>query len=300
LLIDLYATSSSEALKMLKQPHAVEAAERLENRNMKIAFCFLSTGDVSQPAIWNRFFSSAPRESYKVYSHPKEPGLVTSEFLQGRIINNRVPTRHGDVSLVKATLTLFSTAYYDDPEIEYFVLLSESTIPILPFNNIYNIIKQKGARSIINYNVPPPNSEHHSRLSSVTTPALFAAAFFHHDQWIILHRRHVNKLLDHPSLTLFRNVFAPDEHYFMNVLVHQKGAALDEFVKHAATFVNWHEKTVKTYMNPNTGEFIARTVHPKTYHQLSGLEIVQALGEHCWFFRKVDRNCNCEFLSACV
>jgi hypothetical protein len=180
------------------------------------------------------------------------------------------------------------------------LLLSDSTIPILPFIQIYNIINQQGARSIISYNVPSPNSEHHNRLSSVTKPALFATGFFHHDQWIILHRRHVAKLLDHPSLTLFRNVFAPDEHYFMNVLVHQKGASLDEFVKHAATFVNWREKTVKTYTNPATGQFIAKTVHPKTYYQLSGLEIVQALGAHCWFFRKVDTTCDCTFLSPCV
>ena len=267
---------------------------------MKIAFCFLCIGDVSQPKLWTRFFASAPSERYKVYCHPKELELVSTQFLRGGIINKRVPTRHGDISLVKAALNLFSTAYDDDPDIQYFVLLSESTIPILPFNQIYNIIDQQGARSIINYNVPPTNSEHHNRLLSVKEPALFSTAFFHHDQWIILHRRHVSKLLDHPSLTLFSNVFAPDEHYFMNVLVHVRDTALDEFVKHAATFVNWRDKTVKTYTNPETGQFIGRTVHPKTYYQLSGLDIVQALGAHYWFFRKVDPTCDCTFLSACV
>jgi len=41
-------------------------------------------------------------------------------------------------------------------------------------------------------------------------------------------------LLDHPSLALFSNVFAPDEHYFMNALVHLKGASLDQFVNRCA------------------------------------------------------------------
>src|SRR5215831_19048316 len=221
---------------------------------MKIAFCFLSIGDVSQPKLWARFFSSAPPEKYKVYCHPKEPGLVTSQFLRDVIIKKLIPTRHGDVSLVQATLNLFSAAFYDDPKIQYFALLSESTIPILPFSQIYQAIEQQGRRSVINYNVPLPNSEHHKRLSSVTKPARFAKAFFQHDQWVVLHRSHIAKLLDQAPLSAFQYVFAPDEHYFMNVLVHLKRATLDEFVKRAVTYVNWQERTTKTHKDPITGQ----------------------------------------------
>ena len=77
---------------------------------MKIAFCFLSIGDVSQPELWTRFFSSASPGKYKVYCHPKEPELVTSQFLRDRIVRKRISTRHGDVSLVQASLNLFSAA----------------------------------------------------------------------------------------------------------------------------------------------------------------------------------------------
>jgi hypothetical protein len=267
---------------------------------MKIAFCFLTLGDVFQTKLWERFFAKASSEKFRIYCHPKEPQLVTSNFLCDRIIDSRVPTQHGNISLVKATINLFSTAFYDDPDIQYFVLLSESTIPILPFDQIYQILDRQGSRSIINFEVPPPNSEHHQRLFAMTDPALFSAAFFKHDQWIVLHRRHVSQLLDHPFLSHFDHVFAPDEHYFMNVLVHLRGASLDQFVKHAATFVNWRDKTVKTYTNSETGKFVGRTVHPKTYYQLSANDIVEARSAHCWFFRKVDSACDCTFLLECL
>jgi len=267
---------------------------------MKIAFCFLSIGDVSQPNLWTRFFSLAPHEKYRIYCHPKEPELVTSQFLRNGIVRNRVATKHGDVSLVQATLSLFSAAFHDDPKIQYFVLLSESTIPILPLDQIYKVVERQARRSIVNYSVPPPNSEHHKRLSSVTKPELFAKAFFQHDQWVVLHRSHVVKLLDQAPLSAFKYVFAPDEHYFMNVLVHLKCATLDEFVKHAVTYVNWQERTTKTHKDPITGQVIGVTVHPKTYYRLSELDVGQALGANCWFIRKVDSTCDCAFLSASV
>ena len=144
---------------------------------MKVAFCFLTVGDVLQPKLWERFFATAPSEKYKIYCHPKEPQLVTSDFLRQSIISCPVPTQHGHISIVKATLSLFASAHDDDPDIQYFVLLSESTIPLLPFSQIYTLLERQGPRSLINYNVPPPNSEDHQRLFSVTEPSLFSSTF---------------------------------------------------------------------------------------------------------------------------
>src|SRR5262249_44466028 len=101
-------------------------------------------------------------------------------------------------------------------------------------------------------------------------------------------------------LSAFEYVFAPDEHYFMNVLVHLKRATLDEFVKRAVTYVNWRERTTKIHKDPISGEFIGVTAHPKTYYHLSELDVGQALNANCWFFRKVDPTCDCAFLSASV
>src|SRR5262249_19140386 len=84
------------------------------------------------------------------------------------------------------------------------------------------------SRSLIPFSVPPPGTEHHARLQTVANHAIFAKAFYHHDQWIVLHRRHVAALLDRSALARFARVFAADEPYIMNILVHVKGVPLDQ------------------------------------------------------------------------
>jgi hypothetical protein len=263
---------------------------------MKIAFCFLTRGDLLQPKVWEAFFVGAEPTKHSVYCHPKQPADVTSPVLKDRIIDDLVPTLASHVSIVRATLNLFTQAYADDNDNQYFVLLSESTIPIASFANVYKGIERQGARSIVTYSVPPPGSEHHRRLATIKHPERFASAFFYHDTWIILHRRHVRMLLDAPSLLDFADVFTPDEHYFMNVLVHLAGVRLDQFVNHRATFVNWREKDIKLHTSPATGQIVGRTIHPKTYYELSAADLAEAHAGHCWFFRKVAAACNCDIV----
>ncbi len=264
---------------------------------MKIAFCFLTIGDLLQPKIWDAFFRAAAQEKYSVYCHPKKPQQVTSPTLRDRIIKDHTPTQHGHVSLVEATLKLFAQAYDDAPDIEYFALISESAIPLVSFGEFYAAVERKGPRSIVGYQIVGPKSEHYQRLRAVQQPERFSSAFFYHEQWVILHRRHVALLLDHPGLNLFSNVYAPDEHYFMNALIHLKRASLDQFANHRATFVNWREREVRPLTNPVTREVIGQTVHPKTYSRLSAADLAEATRADCWFFRKVTAESDCSLVS---
>lgn len=260
---------------------------------MKIAFCFLTRGDLLQQKVWDLFFAGAPRDRYTIYCHPKEPEQVTGPLLSDRMVKIRVPTQYAHVSLVQATINLFAQAYSDDKKNEYFVLLSESTIPIVPFATFYDGIERCGARSMVSFQVPSSESDHHRRLRAVRQPELFSSAFYYHEQWVVLHRRHLALLLDCPGLALFSRTYAPDEHYFMNVLVHLKGTPLTQFVNRRSTFVNWREREIRTYTNRQTGMVVGRTVHPKTYKVLADADLDEARKDKCWFFRKVDPECDC-------
>jgi hypothetical protein len=284
---------------------------------MKLAFCFLTLDNVFHPGVWEQFFAAASPEHRTVYCHPKLPERVTNPLLKDRVIAELVETSHGHISQVEAVLALFRAAYHDDPANEYFILLSESTIPIASFARIHAELAQSGQRSLIPYHVPQVNSEHHLRLRRVSNPALFAKAFYWHDNWVILHRRHVAALLERSFFDLFARVFGADEHYFMNTLVHLLGVSTDEVISRRTTFVNWREperritadapksqvmlhnwenpEKEKAYLaNPDNAKATIRTTHPKTYTVLTPADLAEAHG--MWFFRKVAAACNCDLV----
>jgi hypothetical protein len=257
---------------------------------VKLAFCFLTRGDLLQPQLWEAFFGTAPADRYSLYCHPKEPGQVTGRLLADRIIVEHLPTLHGHISLVEASLALFEAAFAD-AENEYFILQSESTVPIVPFSRVWDGLAGAGGRSLIPYWFPEQDTESYARLRSVQNAHLFETPFFKHSQWVVLHRRHVALLLDRAYLSWFEAMFAPDEHYFMNVLAHLKGVPPEEVEAQWTAHVNWQDREVKVYLNAETGEFIRYTSHPKTYEALTAADLAAAAPN--WFFRKVSAETDC-------
>ena len=88
----------------------------------KIALCFLTYNNFSQPIIWESFQYS----KYNFYIHNKENFSGT---FQKYCIKNKVPTKWGNISLVKASINLFKEAFKFE-ENKYFVLLSDKCIPL--------------------------------------------------------------------------------------------------------------------------------------------------------------------------
>ena len=265
---------------------------------MKLAFCFLTRADLLQAALWQEFFAAGPAADFAIYCHPKEPDAVTSPVLAGRVIERRVLTSPAHISLVEATLALFAAAFRADDANEYFILLSESTIPIMSFGEIYAELGAAESCSLIAWQACLPGSEHYGRLSNIADGARFANPFYSHDQWIVLHRRHVGALLEKSYLADFARVFAPDEHYFMNVLVHALRVPLDQLVNRRTSFVSWLDPEVRSTTDPATGRLLSRTIHPKTFTSLSAWDLFGA--QNHWFLRKVTASCDCSLALARV
>jgi hypothetical protein len=89
----------------------------------KIALCFLTYDNLSQPKLWENFINS----KYNIYIHNKYK--FTGIFEQ-YCINNKVETKWGHISLVKATLNLFKEAF-QTAENKFFILLSNTCIPCI-------------------------------------------------------------------------------------------------------------------------------------------------------------------------
>ena len=258
---------------------------------MNFALCFLTVGDLSQPAMWEAFLDGAGSAS--IYCHPKHPADVATGFLRDSIIGERVATAHGHVSLVEATLNLFRAAYADHRN-QHFILLSDSAVPVVAYADVERDLTGLAGKSIISFRIPAAGTEHFRRQSALPADCRFPP-FFEHDQWVVLSREHVSLLLEKPQLQDFARMFAPDEHYFMNVLAHRCGMKPDEVLNRRKTFVNWKDREVKEVKDA-AGRLVKRTVHPRTYDSLTSSDVLQARGMGCWFFRKVSRNADCSGL----
>ena len=108
----------------------------------KIALCFLTYDNLSQPKIWENFINS----KYNIYIHNKNK--FTGVF-QKYCIKNKLETKWGDISLVKATLNLFKEAFQKEDN-KYFILLSDKCIPLYNANDIYNKVKKIDNNLILN------------------------------------------------------------------------------------------------------------------------------------------------------
>ncbi len=245
--------------------------EKINKREDKIAFCFLTMGDINQLNIWKDFFKGHENK-YNIYIHPKDSSKVSKSYKK-YIIKKNINTQWGDISLVNATLELFREAYKDKKN-KLFILLSDSCIPLYNFDYIYNylITTNKNICPIM-YFEPPKLKYRYIALKDVNF--IPYKNFQKTSQWCVMKRNAVEFLIDADNnyTDLYTNMFAPDEHYFINMFdkYHIK------YLNNRVTFDNWEEESENSKHRPL----------PKTYLTVTKQDIVKARQEGCLFFRKV-------------
>lgn len=262
---------------------------------MKSSYLFLTHSNLNQPDVWKRFFSGHEGE-YSIFCHPQAPELVTDPLLRDRIVSNVVPTQPGTVSVITATLNLIRDAYAD-PENAYFILASESCIPIYSFSVVQNAIRQAGGRIFRHYR--DDSNEAPRRWASLPKPRLVKYREFRkQSQWMIFDRTLAALFLEHDITPLFERVYASDEHYFINLLV-SLGFPLNEIPSRPSTFVNWKEREfVRTILShPGIGENVPWVKsRPKTYTELSLEDVAAARSTGALLMRKIAPECDCSAL----
>ena len=264
---------------------------------MKLAFLFLTQDNHNQGELWEAFFRSQPQSSYSIYCHTKRPEKISQPFIMDNILPERIETEHADISLVRATLLLMKHAFAD-PENEYLILLSDSCIPLYGFKQIHSNLSRSG-KSFLCYSQNTGNWETAIRWRQLLDHSFISAdSFAKQHQWMVLRRDITAQILQADYTCLFEKMYAPDEHYFINVLL-QSGLPLDALIANQMiTFVNWSEYETETITrhDPSRGNISIRRVRPRTYHQLTTADIVAARRLGCLFFRKVSPACDCSYL----
>ncbi|GJP64785.1 hypothetical protein CLOP_g21732 [Closterium sp. NIES-67] len=112
-----------------------------ERRNGKIAFLFLTRGPIPFAPLWERFFLGHEGR-YSVYVHASNTSFAfpadSSAVFRDRLIPGG-EVRWGGISMVDAERRLLAAAL-EDPSNEHFALLSESCIPLWPFDFVHRYV----------------------------------------------------------------------------------------------------------------------------------------------------------------
>jgi hypothetical protein len=208
----------------------------------KIAFMFLTRGEVNNVNVWEKYFQDADSSKYRIVIHPKNPLLLTSNLWANSTILKPIPTAWGTISLVKATIHLLQTAI-TDPSVTKFILLSEFCLPTTNFNSMYSTIMSETNLSRINWNMGK-NMDRYSIIKSYLN--MPAHNWAKQSQWMCLDRKHVTMLLSPMNTNILNQQLkdymycpAPDEHFFINNLLYTIRINNNEIINHPITFVDW-------------------------------------------------------------
>ena len=243
----------------------------------KLAFLFLTKGNHNSELAWELFFKNINIGLYKIYSHPKT--IPSQLFLKNNIISNTTNTRWGDSTLVKATLLLLESAYQDIDN-QHFILVSDSCIPIVNFNTLYNYLSTTD-KSLLYWRHNKNRLDRYLKLSQHIRKHVNFKNFYSQHQWMILCRKHVKLTLHNNILNDFLHVHACDEHYFVT-LFNLLGILKTEFINKKTTYCDWSD---------------TRSMHPKTFNHIDKQLIDMAHSQQTFFIRKIGKQCNlCKYL----
>lgn len=241
----------------------------------KIAFMFLTYSNPHKSALWEDYFSHADSDKFTLYVHPKFPERLF-QFWSKHCIDRRdiVMTRWGDISLVKATLALMKHAI-KDLDNQWFILVSDSCIPVLPFNQLYDIMTRRLVSSF-------KTSER-----QVNTTQSSGIPLFKSSQWFTMIRSDVeffmtlNNLIG-MYLDEFSKVDIPDEKFFLSIMkLHGR-----KFEQWRSTYVTWHHQSNnRRKSNKKNGKYV-----PRVYNSVTKELLTECRSTGCILLRKVNAN----------
>lgn len=234
----------------------------------KIAFLFLLVRNPNKIDEWIKFFKNANKKHFSIYVHCSFPNNITEPIFVKNLIKNIIPTRWGDISLVKAMINLLREAY-KDPEITHFHFVSDSCVPLYPFCDTYNMMT-KSNKSNIEYIIDNErDNERDIRFNN-----------YRQSQWITLIRKHVEFFLSNDYTNMFIKCEIPDESYFINTLLYIKPNEKDRIIPESLTYVCWN----------------CDVPRPKTYKTIDDNTISDVYSGNCLFMRKIDTLCPMKFI----
>lgn len=242
----------------------------------KIALLFLTIGNLYHEGHWQDFLKNN-EQRYTLYIHSKEPLSDTSPFkkheIPAKLETTWANTMRAQIELLREALK--------DPANEKFIFLSESTIPFLGFDTIYNTVMAT-PKSIFPYctNVHIDESRsgtfwHYHNYQPNRNFYPIPEKFQHKNpQWVILNRKHAQLMVDDKVfIAIFDRYICDNEHYPSTFLA-IKGLLESEVVNQQTTYDDWiattsnsHPFTFTDLTDQRQSKLITQVLQKKLYCQ---------------------------------
>jgi len=272
----------------------------------KIAFLFLTIDNINHPFFWEEYFKNN-HEKINIYCHPKNPKNVTIPWLKNNIISNLVETGWGYIT--KAYFNILAAALNDKNNTK-FITISESCIPLVPFDKLYNDIMEDPKKSYIKF-IKIKNYDLGARIKNQEGYKKYK--FYKHWARFCLSRHHTKILLNKKDDFKFFNKMHVGDEFFLSLLYPFNN--IDDL---AITYDNWqyiHNKVDKINKEisllydkirqnkPNNKELKNKMVslkklketiskNPKSYNDVTLEDIKEAQNTNSYFWRKFPKNSN--------
>jgi len=209
---------------------------------MFIALNFLIYNDIIH---FHKFIDNGFINNCFINIHPKNKDSLPEKFKK-YTVDRIIETKWNDRSIVEATLILLFDAYIKNNNIQWFILLSGDSYPLVNYNYVKNILLHK-KNSMFDFIFQDKNKA---------------------SQWFILNRNDVKKLLNAPKHIIDYNPrFTPDEYYFIHVL-RLLNSKIDNYCSHYVKWPNWICK------------------HPTKFNRLISQDIESIQNKNPFFIRK--------------
>jgi len=194
----------------------------------KVAYLFLTYGDINHPRLWERYFQGHD-DTTVICCHAADRDSVSTPFLKDNLIPYWVSTDWGKIGLVIAQLELTRHALRD-PLVERLVLCSGSCVPIKTYSRAYDSLFEHDKSWLTMHR------QYIARMSKVTH--LDQASHRKNSQWVMLTRQHAMMLVRCNYISDFTRCVIPDEHYVGSVLVHM--GQQEHILQREQTCARWH------------------------------------------------------------
>lgn len=242
-----------------------------QGRRFTIAFLFLTRGDVNHPRIWEEYL--APRGNcVRTYGHAAHPEAITTEWLTKGQVRLRYETAWGDISLVRAQLSLLRQAL-NDSDNEFFVFCSESCVPIRPLWELQRLLEFDRRSRFYFERWTTTETRHPAKADRALQLRRIPHTLCHyHSQWVLLNRQVATLLVEDDFTPHFENVASPDECYFGTVLAMKGFPMATQIAPFDVTWASW----------PGLG-----AAHPQSFENVPAELAGQLAVTGCFFARKL-------------